>query len=276
MQLLPFQLKDLIEEGKNELELTRESFIQKITHLAVSYFCYSTEIRFILQMKEDPTFNPDEKQKESEFWHAKSLEIACSFLPGECPLLNHINLSYNKHFAPVKGVIKEDEEEEDNLLVIKPMNGIENQRFHPIIKNLEDIEVAITPYQMTPINSMAKPFINQFKSFNEYNEQQKNPQSQNISMQSKMNQSKLNVNRSIGQGLGQKNLECITEDGPVEADSQEMDLKQLESLFMKVQNMYGIDKVKLLKQLLESTQPAKGKGSDGKNRNILSGLNNKD
>lgn len=48
MQLQPFKLKDLIEEGKNELELTRESFILKISHMAVSYFCYSTEIRFIL------------------------------------------------------------------------------------------------------------------------------------------------------------------------------------------------------------------------------------
>jgi len=48
MQLQPFKLKDLIEEGKNELELTRESFIMKITHLAVAYFCYSTEIRFII------------------------------------------------------------------------------------------------------------------------------------------------------------------------------------------------------------------------------------
>ena len=42
-------------------------------------------------MKEDPSFDAIEKQKESEFWHANSLEIACSFLPGECPLLNHIN-----------------------------------------------------------------------------------------------------------------------------------------------------------------------------------------
>jgi hypothetical protein len=94
MQLQPFSLKDLLEQGKNELELTRDSFIGKVSFLAVSYFCYSTEIRFILQMKEDPSYDPTTKQKESEFWHAKSLEIACTFLPGECPLLNHINLSY--------------------------------------------------------------------------------------------------------------------------------------------------------------------------------------
>ena len=94
MQLQVFRLRDLVEEGKNELELTRESFIHKISHLAVSYFCYSTEIRFILQMKEDPSFESSAKSRESEFWHAKSLEIACSFLPGECPLLNHINMSF--------------------------------------------------------------------------------------------------------------------------------------------------------------------------------------
>ena len=104
------KIKQLIEEGKNELELTRDSFIQKTSNLAVAYFCYSTEIRFIIQMKEDASFDPIQKQKESEFWHAKALEISCSFLPGECPLLNHINMSYQKHFAPVKTTIQEDEE----------------------------------------------------------------------------------------------------------------------------------------------------------------------
>lgn len=95
-------VKDLLENGKNEMELSRDSFIAKIAFLSVSYFCYSTEIRFIIQMKEEPNWDVAQKQKESEYWHAKALEISCSFLPGECPLLNHINLSYQKHFAPVK------------------------------------------------------------------------------------------------------------------------------------------------------------------------------
>ena len=87
-------MKDLLEQGKNELELNRDSFISKVSMLAVAYFCYSTENRFIRQMKEDPSYEPGLKQKESEYWHAKSLEIACTFLPSECPLLSHINLSY--------------------------------------------------------------------------------------------------------------------------------------------------------------------------------------
>ena len=35
-------------------------------------------------------------------------------------------MSYQKHFAPVKSVIKEDEEEEEALQVIKTMKGIDN------------------------------------------------------------------------------------------------------------------------------------------------------
>ena len=101
------------------------------------------------------------------------MEIACSFLPGECPLLNHINLSYQKHFAPVKQVIKEDEEEDDNLVVVKPLAGIDNQKYHPIIKNMDEIDISITPYVMTPLNHITKPLINQLKSFNDYNESQR-------------------------------------------------------------------------------------------------------
>jgi len=35
---------------------------------------------------------------------------------------------------------------------------------------MDDIEVSITPYAMTPLNAVTKPFINQLKSFNEYTE----------------------------------------------------------------------------------------------------------
>ncbi len=40
----------------------------------------------------------------------------------------------------------EDEEENQNLIVVKPLNGIDNQKFHPIIKHINDFDVAITPY----------------------------------------------------------------------------------------------------------------------------------
>ncbi len=75
-----------------------------------------------------------ERELESEFWHAKALEIACSFLPSECPLLNHVLLSYQKHHAPSQQAINEDQEQEDQLDVVRPLNGIESNKYQPIIR----------------------------------------------------------------------------------------------------------------------------------------------
>jgi hypothetical protein len=100
----------------------------------------STEIRFVIQLKDEikafPSFEINQKTAESEFWHAKSLEIAVSFLPSDCPLLNHILLSYQKHHAPSQTVIPEDKGTLEALRVLKPVRGIEIQKFNPIIRNV--------------------------------------------------------------------------------------------------------------------------------------------
>lgn len=88
------KMSEVLDIPRNESQLSRDSFIEKVSILAAAYFCVSTEIRFILQLQEDPTFIPSEKEPESEFWHSKSLEIAISLLPSDCPLVNHIMLSY--------------------------------------------------------------------------------------------------------------------------------------------------------------------------------------
>lgn len=43
-----------------------------------------------------------------------------------------------------------------------------------MIKNLDDVDISITPYQMTPLNAVTKPFISQLKSFNSYTEKSQN------------------------------------------------------------------------------------------------------
>ena len=53
MQLQPISLqKDLLSQARNECELSRDSFLDKMSLLSVSYFCVSTEMRFILQSRE--------------------------------------------------------------------------------------------------------------------------------------------------------------------------------------------------------------------------------
>ena len=66
----------------------------------------------------------------------------------------------------------EDEANNDDLIVVKPLNGIDNPKFQPIIRQVQNIQIAITPYQMTPINQIANEFLSQMISFNDYQEQQ--------------------------------------------------------------------------------------------------------
>lgn len=98
MQIAPIRHEEISQVRINEECLSRDSFLEVISFLIVGYFCASTEIRFIIQLKDEISkfkdFSLDKKSKESELWHTLSLDIACSFLPSDCPLLNHILLSY--------------------------------------------------------------------------------------------------------------------------------------------------------------------------------------
>lgn len=97
MQISPLSMAtDFLTTTRDETELSRDSFLEKLCILTVCYFCMSTEMRFLLHSR-GKYLKPEVKEEreiESEYWHAKSLEIACTFLPSECPLLKHILLSY--------------------------------------------------------------------------------------------------------------------------------------------------------------------------------------
>ena len=96
MQISPLTWSDLLSYIPYNLELSRELVLEAIAMLSVSYFSISTEKRFLAEVKS----LENETYKKSEFFHAKSLEIACCFLPFETPLYLHILMSYQKHHAP--------------------------------------------------------------------------------------------------------------------------------------------------------------------------------
>ena len=68
--------------------------MEKISYLAISYFCVSTELRFLITNKEKLNIHIAQVKTESEFWHGKAIEIACGYLPSESPLVTHILQSY--------------------------------------------------------------------------------------------------------------------------------------------------------------------------------------
>lgn len=53
MQISPVTQDDLLKIRRNEESLTREFFLEIISFLVVGYFCASTEIRFIIQLKDE-------------------------------------------------------------------------------------------------------------------------------------------------------------------------------------------------------------------------------
>ena len=159
MQISSVSNVDLMQVPRTEYELTRESFLEKLTILSVAYFCTSTELRFIIQLKEDPSIDFERKEIESEYWHSKSLEIAWVFLPSECPLLNHILLSYQKHHSPTQYMIPEDSEYTDNLTVVKPLRGIQTWKYNPIIRVTPQPDPILSPYPLSPLRKITDSLL---------------------------------------------------------------------------------------------------------------------
>ena len=131
--------------------------IEKISFLAISYFCVSTELRFLTNSKEKLQINTAQIKAESEFWHGKALEIACGFLPSESPLVTHILQSYQKHHAPVQTAIPEDAAPSGlELRVVRPVKGIEKCQFQPLIKINRDQQIILSPLSMSPCSYSGK------------------------------------------------------------------------------------------------------------------------
>lgn len=82
---------------------------------------------------------PSEKysKPESEKWQAKAVETSCTFLPSECPLVGHVISSYQKHHSIISQAIPEDQELDEQLIFVRPLNDVKQDsiNYHQIIKN---------------------------------------------------------------------------------------------------------------------------------------------
>lgn len=57
MQITPLTIHDFYSEQAVDVELCRDSVLEKISYLAISYFCVSTELRFLVSGKEKLKIN---------------------------------------------------------------------------------------------------------------------------------------------------------------------------------------------------------------------------
>ena len=98
MNLTPMNSDELNTQSDVFQELSKDTMLEKFILYVVAYFCVGTEIRF-WATKMEKKESPQEYIKvwSSEMWHGKSLQVACIFLPEDCPLVDHIIKSYKKH-----------------------------------------------------------------------------------------------------------------------------------------------------------------------------------
>lgn len=164
MHLSPLGLQEMNLQLDNSHELTRDAILEKIVLLSIAYFWVGTELRFLSQNKsknqekQDKPKSEEEKigKKESEKWQAKAVQTSCTFLPSECPLVGHVIASYQKHHSIINQPIPEDEELDDDLMFIRPLNEIKQDsiNYHQIVKNHVPAIRRLPPRMKSSTNNM--------------------------------------------------------------------------------------------------------------------------
>jgi hypothetical protein len=71
-------------------------------------------------------------------------------------------MSYQKHHAPSSQIIQEDQQYEEDLKVIRPLQGIESNKHQPIVRANRDAKFTISPIEECPID-----YIKQYHGMNE-------------------------------------------------------------------------------------------------------------
>lgn len=77
-------------------DLLKDAMLEKVILIAVAYFCIATEMRLMAQSGKKVT------KKDSEIYHAKAVHLASTFLPKECPLVQHLATSYKRNYLKEK------------------------------------------------------------------------------------------------------------------------------------------------------------------------------
>lgn len=100
MVIQPLAVEDVKLKPLIRAEFAKDFMLHKIAHLAVAYFCISTELKFL---RGKQAFNP-ERDKDgyiliSEILHNKAVVLLEALFPAECPLVTHITQTYEKRFV---------------------------------------------------------------------------------------------------------------------------------------------------------------------------------
>ena len=88
MFLYAMSYDDLDLDSDPKYELLRDAIIEKILMLTVSFFSIANELRFL-----------GNKVDNGLYYHSKTVEISCLYLPSTCPIVKHYVNTYCKYYG---------------------------------------------------------------------------------------------------------------------------------------------------------------------------------
>lgn len=100
MTVSPLKLQDLAVSPEIAHEVSKDALYEKLIMVAIAYFSIAVEYRFMHAGESASLY-----QWEAKYWHKAAVEIACTFLPPKCPLVEHIVSSYEKHNPTADAVV---------------------------------------------------------------------------------------------------------------------------------------------------------------------------
>ena len=102
MYLSALNYDDLDLESDPKYELLRDSILEKVIMLTVSYYCLSNEIR---------TLSKDNNKKNinGEYYLFNAISLSLIFLPVSCPIVNHYIMKYYQFYGQGMDIIPEGE-----------------------------------------------------------------------------------------------------------------------------------------------------------------------
>ena len=100
LYLYPLNCDDLDLDSDSRFELLKDTILEKIVMLTVSYYCISKEIKFISSDKNN-------KRTNGEYYLYKAVELSSLFFPASCPIVKYYISNYYKNYGQNMEIIPE-------------------------------------------------------------------------------------------------------------------------------------------------------------------------
>ena len=100
LYLYPLNCDDLDLDSDSRFELLKDTILEKIVMLTVSYYCISKEMKFL-------SLDKNNKRTNGEYYLYKAIDLSSLFFPASCPIVKYYISNYYKNYGQNMEVIPE-------------------------------------------------------------------------------------------------------------------------------------------------------------------------